>query len=67
VPLYDYRCVDCGAWEQIIGGLDSHTALCSRCDGVMIRVTADIFQGYFVPETHQSELIQVRKISFQER
>lgn len=60
VPLYDYRCADCGAWDQRIGGLDDHTALCSRCAGVMIRVTEDVFQGYFAPESQQSGLARAR-------
>ncbi|MDD2903182.1 MAG: zinc ribbon domain-containing protein [Syntrophales bacterium] len=60
MPLYDYRCADCGAWDQRIGGLDDDTALCSQCDGIMIRVTLDIFQGYFAWETDQAKQAQGR-------
>ncbi|MFZ5453467.1 MAG: zinc ribbon domain-containing protein [Thermodesulfobacteriota bacterium] len=60
MPLYEYRCADCGAWDQRIGGLDDDTALCSQCDGIMIRVTVDIFRGYFAPESDQSQKAQVR-------
>ncbi len=62
MPIYDYRCVDCGAWDQRIGGLDDHTALCSRCRGIMMRVTADVFQGYFNAEVHQPGRVQAIKI-----
>jgi putative FmdB family regulatory protein len=58
VPLYDYRCADCGAWDRRIGGLDDHTALCSRCRGLMMRVTEDIYQGYFVRTGYASEKAQ---------
>ena len=60
MPLYDYRCADCGAWDQRIGGLDDGTALCSRCCGMMIRVTEDIYQGYFAPDIDQSQQAQGR-------
>ena len=66
MPLYDYRCVDCGAWDRRMGGLDDHTALCSRCGGVMMRVTADVFQGYFVAESDQPQVVQANKRSFGE-
>jgi putative FmdB family regulatory protein len=34
MPLYDYRCDDCGAvFEVIEGRSDEHTAPCHRCDG----------------------------------
>lgn len=62
MPLYEYRCVDCGAWDQRIGGLDDDTALCSRCRGLMMRVTADVFRGYFEAEELQPEQVQSMKI-----
>lgn len=58
MPFYEYRCADCGAWDQRLGGLDDHTALCSRCRGMMMRVTEDIYQGYFAQGSYESEKAQ---------
>ena len=60
MPLYDYRCADCGAWDRRVGGLDDQTALCSRCAGIMLRLTEDVFIGYFAPESRKTESVQVR-------
>lgn len=50
MPLYDYRCIDCGARDRRIGGIDDHAVLCCRCRGVMLRLTEEIFQGFFTGE-----------------
>lgn len=47
MPLYDYRCVDCGAQEHRIAGLDDHTALCVECGGLMLRIDDDLFTPLF--------------------
>jgi putative FmdB family regulatory protein len=49
MPIYDYQCVDCGIREQRIAGLDDHTALCTQCGGLMLRMDEDVFQSYFEP------------------
>ncbi len=28
MPAYEYKCIDCGAEEERIAGLDDNTALC---------------------------------------
>lgn len=58
MPVYDYRCLDCGARDRRIGGLDDHTALCPRCSGVMIRLTEDLLQVYFNGKSEQAGLGQ---------
>lgn len=47
MPIYDYQCVDCGAREQRVAGLDDHTALCVACGGLMLRLDVDVFRPYF--------------------
>ncbi len=48
MPLYEYHCVDCDGRDQLVAGLDDHTALCTLCGGLMLRLEEDIFQPYFV-------------------
>jgi len=38
MPLYEYKCVDCGENDHRIAGLDDHTALCAKCGGLMLRL-----------------------------
>jgi putative FmdB family regulatory protein len=47
MPIYEYQCVDCGGQDQRVAGLDDHTALCSQCGGLMLRLDEDIFRPYF--------------------
>jgi putative FmdB family regulatory protein len=47
MPLYDYQCVDCSAWEKMVAGLDDHVALCPQCGGLMLRLEGDLFTPYF--------------------
>jgi putative FmdB family regulatory protein len=47
MPIYEYRCVDCGSRDQRVAGLDDHTALCARCGGLMLRLDEDVFRPYF--------------------
>jgi len=47
MPIYEYRCVDCGGRDQRVTGLDDHTALCNQCGGLMLRLEEDVFQPYF--------------------
>jgi putative FmdB family regulatory protein len=47
VPIYEYQCVDCGGRDQRVGGVDDHTALCTRCGGLMLRLDEDVFRPYF--------------------
>jgi putative FmdB family regulatory protein len=47
MPIYEYQCVDCGGQDQRVAGLDDHTALCTQCGGLMLRLDEDVFQPYF--------------------
>ena len=47
MPLYTYQCLDCGAGEARVAGLDDHTALCQWCRGLMLRQDEDVFKPYF--------------------
>jgi putative FmdB family regulatory protein len=47
MPLYEYRCVDCGTQDQRVAGLDDNTAMCISCEGLMLRLNEDVFQPYF--------------------
>jgi putative FmdB family regulatory protein len=47
MPLYEYQCVDCGSQDQRLAGLDDHTAICTFCEGLMLRLNEDVFQPYF--------------------
>jgi len=53
MPLYLYRCIDCGTIDPRIAGLDDHTALCVKCGGLMFRLGDDLFAPYFKPAGHQ--------------
>jgi len=47
MPIYEYQCVDCGGLDQRVAGLDDHTALCTQCGSLMLRLDEDVFQPYF--------------------
>ena len=47
MPIYEYQCVDCGGQDQRVAGLDDHTALCTQCSGLMLRLDEDVFRPYF--------------------
>ena len=47
MPIYEYQCVDCSSRDQRVAGLDDHTALCTQCGGLMLRLDEDVFQPYF--------------------
>ncbi len=47
MPIYEYRCVDCGGLDQRVAGCDDHTALCADCGGLMLRLGDDVFRPYF--------------------
>jgi putative FmdB family regulatory protein len=51
MPIYDYQCVDCGGRDQLVAGLDDHTALCTHCGGLMLRLDEDVFRPYFEDTT----------------
>ena len=50
MPIYEYKCVDCGGQDQRVAGLDDHTAICVDCNGLMLRLNEDVFQPYFEEE-----------------
>ena len=47
MPIYVYQCVDCSGLDQRVAGLDDHTALCTQCGGLTLRLDKDVFQPYF--------------------
>ena len=47
MPIYFYRCLDCGSWDQRVAGLDDDTAMCTKCGGLMLRVVDNILRPYF--------------------
>jgi putative FmdB family regulatory protein len=47
MPIYEYQCVDCNSRDQRVAGLDDHTALCTQCGGLMLRLDEDVFKPYF--------------------
>ncbi len=47
MPIYEYQCVDCGSRDQRVAGLDDHTALCTQCGSLMLRLDEDVFRPYF--------------------
>lgn len=47
MPLYEYRCLDCGTQDKRLAGLDDHTAICMECRGLMLRRDEDLFRPYF--------------------
>ncbi len=55
MPLYCYRCLDCGSWDRRVAGIDDATALCIRCKGLMLRVDDNVLGPYF---TGSAELLE---------
>jgi Zn finger protein HypA/HybF involved in hydrogenase expression len=47
MPIYECQCVDCLNRDQRVAGLDDHTALCTQCGGLMLRLEEDAFRSYF--------------------
>lgn len=47
MPLYHYQCTDCRLREPRLAGLDDHTALCTACGSLMLRLDGDLFAPYF--------------------
>ncbi len=56
MPIYTYQCVDCGAPDQRVAGLDDHTAICTDCGGLMLRLDEDVFRPYFEEVTQPASL-----------
>jgi putative FmdB family regulatory protein len=61
MPIYRYQCVDCGGQDQRVAGLDDHTALCTQCGGLMLRLDEDIFRPYFEEVSMQSSVHPLAK------
>lgn len=58
MPIYEYQCVDCGALEGRVGGLDDDTSICAQCGGLMLRLDADVFKPYFDNEEILQDVIE---------
>ena len=50
MPIYEYQCVECKSRDQRVAGLDDHTAFCTECGSLMLRLDEDVFQPYFEKE-----------------
>ncbi len=46
-PIYTYQCVDCRQQDSRVAGLDDHTAFCTGCGSLMLRLDEDLFEPYF--------------------
>jgi putative FmdB family regulatory protein len=55
MPIYEYQCVDCSGQDQRVAGLDDHTALCTQCGGLMLRLDENLFQPYFEEMTESAQ------------
>lgn len=42
MPIYEYKCVDCGGRDSRVAGIDDYTALCAACGGLMLRLDDDL-------------------------
>jgi putative FmdB family regulatory protein len=60
MPLYEYKCVDCGSQDQRVAGLDDHTAMCITCEGLMLRLNEDVFQPYF-DEVDKADIAETKE------
>ena len=47
MPVYEYKCVDCGGQDQRVAGWDDHTAICVLCRGLMLRLDEEVSEAYF--------------------
>ncbi len=54
MPIYEYQCVECGSRDQRVAGLDDHTALCTQCGSLMLRLDEDVFRPYFEEAAFQT-------------
>lgn len=43
MPIYNYRCVDCGQEDTRLAGPHDHAALCTECGGLMLRTDIELF------------------------
>jgi putative FmdB family regulatory protein len=55
MPVYEYHCVDCGARDRRVGGMDDWTAICAGCGGLLLRLDEDLFGPYFERATNSEE------------
>ena len=63
MPIYEYRCVDCGGRDQRVAGCDDHTAICADCGGLMLRLDDDVFRPYFEEVPSQPSVYPLAKTS----
>lgn len=62
MPIYEYQCVDCGGLDQRVAGLDDHTAICTQCGSLMLRLDEDVFQPYFANQDELADSSRVAEI-----
>jgi len=62
MPSYEYKCIDCGAEEERIAGLDDNTALCVDCGNLMLRLNEDVFRPYF-EEASEERVVTGKKVA----
>ncbi len=60
MPIYGYRCLDCGSWDRRVAGLDDEAAMCIKCEGLMLRVADNILGAYFeeIPDLRQEVMAE---------
>ena len=58
MPIYEYQCGDCGGRDRRLVGIDDHTALCTQCAGLMLRLDLEVFQPYF-KETAKHSIFKI--------
>jgi len=37
--LHEFTCIDCGAGDKRLAGIDDSVAVCQECGGLMLRTT----------------------------
>ncbi len=62
MPMYEYKCIQCQAEDERLGGLDDDTALCLECGNLMLRLNDDAFRPYF-EQPEEERTAQEQKVA----
>jgi hypothetical protein len=63
MPIYQFQCVECLGEDQLVAGCDDHTALCTRCGGLMLRLYEAVYRPYFEEVLFQPSVFPLSKTS----
>ena len=57
MPMYEYRCPECGVEESRVAGVDDRTVVCTGCSNIMYRLTSDddLFEAYWDKPSRSSK------------